>query len=192
MDAPFGFKHSLDPDLFALDRLDALVKRAPEGRFVAQLADSDRVRNGQHATYTTLEGSIPEDLGRRGLHLHFDNLEEWAPEYEEAAKGVLEQVRPHESEPIHSPNIVIRVFSADAPAALHGDGNTQVNCGVGGRTLWHFGPPSNLSPLEIESLMRGGMFLGWRELSPVETFDLAVGDACAAPPSTRTPHGLPR
>jgi hypothetical protein len=188
VESPFGFKHSLDPDLFALDRLDALVQRAPEGRFVAQLADSGRVRNGQDATYTKLEGSLPDDLARRGLHLHFDNLEEWAPEYAEASEGVLELVRPHESEPIHSPNIVIRVFSADAPAALHGDGNTQVNCGVGGRTLWHFGPPSNLSSLEIESLMRGGMFLGWRELSPVQTFDLAVGDACAAPP--RWPHWL--
>ena len=189
MDAPFGFKHGLDPDLFALDRLDALVKRAPEGRFVAQLADSDRVRKGQDATYTTLEGSLAEDLSRRGLHLHFDNLEEWAPEYAEAGAGVLDQVREHEhSSTIHSPNIVIRVFSADAPAALHGDGNTQVNCGVGGRALWHFGPPSNLTPIEIESLMRGGMFLGWRELEPVQTFDLAVGDACAAPP--RWPHWL--
>jgi hypothetical protein len=167
VDAPFGFRHSLDPDLFALDRLDALVGRAPEGRFVAQLADSDRVRNGQQATYTTLEGSLSEDIARRGLHLHFDNLEEWAPEYVEAAQGILEHVRPHESETIHAPNIVIRVFSADAPAALHGDGNTQVNCGVGGRTLWHFGPPSNLTPVEVESLMRGGMFLGWRELAPV-------------------------
>jgi hypothetical protein len=189
MDAPFGFKHGLDPDLFALDRLGDLVSRAPEGRFVVQLADTDKVRRGQDATYTTLEGSLGEDLARRGLHAHFDNLEEWAPEYAEAAKGVLEQVRAHErSSTIHSPNIVIRVFSADAPAALHGDGNTQVNCGVGGRTLWHFGPPSNLTPIEIESLMRGGMFLGWRELEPVQTFDLAVGDACAAPP--RWPHWL--
>jgi hypothetical protein len=189
VDAPFGFKHDLDPDLFALDRLSDLVKRAPEGRFVAQLADSDRVRQGQDATYTKLEGSLAEDIARRGLHVHFDNLEEWAPEYVEAGKGVLEQVRSHErSTSIHSPNIVIRVFSAEAPAALHGDGNTQVNCGVGGRTLWHFGPPSNLTPIEIESLMRGGMFLGWRELQPVQTFDLAVGDACAAPP--RWPHWL--
>jgi hypothetical protein len=36
--------------------------------------------------------------------------------------------------------------------------------------------------------MRGGMFLSWRELAPVQTFDLAVGDACAAPP--RWPHWL--
>jgi hypothetical protein len=188
MDTPFGFKHSLDPDLFALDRLAALVQRAPEGRFVVQLADSDRVRDGQDAIHTKLEGSLPDDLARRGLHVHFDNLEDWAPEYVAAGASVLEQVRPHESETMHSPNIVIRVFSADAPAALHGDGNTQVNCGVGGRTLWHFGPPSNLSPIEIEALMRGGMFLSWRELSPVQTFDLAAGDACAAPP--RWPHWL--
>ena len=124
MDAPFGFKHSLDPDLFALDRLDALVKRAPEGRFVAQLADSDRVRNGQNATYTTLEGSLPEDLGRRGLHLHFDNLEEWAPEYVEASKGVLEHVRParerDDSQPEHrDPRVLGRCAGGTARRRQH-------------------------------------------------------------------------
>ena len=99
------------------------------------------MRKGQDATYTTLEGSLSEDLARRGLHLHFDNLEEWAPEYAEAGAGVLDQVREHEhSSTIHSPNIVIRVFSADAPAALHGDGNTQVNCGVGADDLYVIGP----------------------------------------------------
>ena len=36
--------------------------------------------------------------------------------------------------------------------------------------------------------MRGGMFLPWREMTPVETFDLGPGDGCAAPP--RWPHWL--
>ena len=38
MDAPYAFEHDLDPDLFALDRLDALFRRAPEGKAAVQFA----------------------------------------------------------------------------------------------------------------------------------------------------------
>ncbi len=32
MDEPYSFRHSLDPDLFALDRLDHLLQTAPFGK----------------------------------------------------------------------------------------------------------------------------------------------------------------
>jgi hypothetical protein len=42
MDRPYGFVHELDPDLSALDRIEALSKRAPEGKAGVQLADDGR------------------------------------------------------------------------------------------------------------------------------------------------------
>ena len=44
MDAPYAFKHELDPDLFALDRLDELFRRAPAGKAAVQFADAGRER----------------------------------------------------------------------------------------------------------------------------------------------------
>ena len=189
MDAPFGFRHDLDPGLFTLDRLEELRRAAPEAGFQAQLGDTDRVRPaGTGPIMTTLDGTIAEEVARRPLHLHFHDPQRWAPEYGAAMDSVLASLEDSEGESRMAVSLVIRVFSADAPAALHGDGNTQINCQAAGRTKWHFSPPSNLSAVEIESLMRGGMFLPWREMEPVETFDLGPGDGCAAPP--RWPHWL--
>ena len=56
---PFGFKHDLDLDLFALARLAPLARRAPDGAFTVQLGDEGRERStGVGPTYTTLEGSL--------------------------------------------------------------------------------------------------------------------------------------
>ena len=88
MDAPFGFKHGLDPDLFALDRLGDLVKRAPEGRFVAQLADTRPGAPGAGRDVHDARGLARATTSRgAACTLHFDNLEEWAPEYAEAGQG---------------------------------------------------------------------------------------------------------
>jgi hypothetical protein len=85
-------------------------------------------------------------------------------------------------------SVVIRVFSAGAPVSLHADGETQIDCGVGGRSVWYVARPDALTTEENENLLRGGQFLRWRELPPAFTFDLAPGDGFAAPP--RWPHWL--
>src|SRR5690349_10051314 len=90
MDAPFAFKHELDPDLFSLDRLDALYRKAPPGKAGAQLADEDRVRPaGTGPQLTDLQGTIAEDVASRPLHVHFKDLTEWAREYTAAREQVL-------------------------------------------------------------------------------------------------------
>ena len=187
VDAPWGFAHELDSELFALDRLDALRRRAPAGMFGAQLADAGFERPaGDVPTVVELDGSIADEVARRPLHLHFHDLVAWAPEYADARDQVFEAAG------VKGPRLavetVIRVFSPDVPVALHSDGEIQLDCGVGGRNVWHVGPVSDLSMEENERLLRGGQFLRWRELEPVITFDLHPGQGFGSPP--RWPHWL--
>jgi hypothetical protein len=187
MDAPYAFKHDLDPDLFALDRLDDLFRRAPVGKAGAQLADASRERPaGTGPQMTALEGRLADDVTNRALHVHFHDLTEWAPEYAPAREQVLTAAGIDRSQPMYHETTVIRVFSPEAPVSLHGDGETQINCGLGGRNLWHVYPPSSISQQENESLLRGGQFLSWREMPLFASYDLHPGEAFAAPP--RWPH----
>lgn len=189
MDAPYGFKHQLDPDLFSLDRLDALFRRAPEGKAAVQFADAGRERSpGEGPTMTTLQAPLAEDVAARRLHLHMEDLHDWAPEYGAAREQVLDAAGIDRSEPRYGEMTVIRVFSADVPVALHGDGETQLDCGLGGRNVWHVFPPSGLSQEENEALLRGGHFVPWREMPLFETYDLHAGDGFGAPP--RWPHWI--
>jgi hypothetical protein len=191
MDAPYAFKHELDPDLFALDRIEALFKRAPEGKAGLQFADPGRDRPaGFSPTPTTLQGSLAEDLAARSLHLHLEDLHEWAPEYDSARQQVLDAAGIDPSEAHYGNQTVIRVFTAEVPVALHGDGETQLDCGVGagGRNVWHVYPPSGLSQEENEALLRGGHFVPWREMPLFASYDLHPGDGFAAPP--RWPHWI--
>ena len=101
MDAPYAFKHSLDPDLFALDRLDQLFRRAPAGKAFVQLADEGRERPpGFEPTMTELQGSLADDLAARRLHVHLHDLPEWAPEY---ARGARTGARGRRHRPLASP-----------------------------------------------------------------------------------------
>ncbi len=189
MDAPYAFKHELDADLFALDRLDDLFRRAPEGKAAVQFADADRERpTGTGPVFTELRGSLAEDVGSRRLHAHFHDLSDWAPEYRSAHEHVLEAAGIDRSERLYHETTVIRVFSPEVPVALHGDGETQLDCGVGGRNVWHVFAPSALSQQENEALLRGGQFVPWREMPLFATYDLHPGDAFAAPP--RWPHWI--
>jgi hypothetical protein len=189
MQAPYAFKHELDPDLFTLDRLDALFRRAPKGKAGAQLADEGRVRAaGTGPQMTDLRGSISDDVAARGLHIHMHDLTEWAPEYAASREHILEAAGIDRAQPMYHETTVIRIFSADVPVALHGDGETQINCGLGGRNLWHAYPPSGLSQVENEALLRGGQFLPWREMPLFASYDLHPGDGFAAPP--RWPHWI--
>jgi hypothetical protein len=191
MDAPYAFKHELDPDLFALDRIEALFNRAPAGKAAIQFADTDRARPSSFVpTQTTIQGSLTEDLAARPLHLHMEDLHEWAPEYDPARQQVLEAAGIDPSERHYANQTVIRVFSPDVLVSLHGDGETQIDCGVGtgGRNVWHVSPPSSLSQQENEALLRGGHFVPWREMPLFATYDLHPGDGFAAPP--RWPHWI--
>ncbi|HXY17367.1 MAG TPA: hypothetical protein VEH79_04275 [Gaiellaceae bacterium] len=187
MDIPYGFKHELDPDLLALDRIEALVRRAPEGLATVQLADPGRERQGE-PTVTKLEGTLAEDVLERQLHVHLEQLHEWAPEYAQARAAVLEAAGIDPAERHFVDSTVIRVFSPDAPVSLHADPETQINCGFGGRSVWHVYTPSGLSQQENESLLHGGHFLPWREMQHFESYDLHLGDGFAAPP--RWPHWI--
>lgn len=187
IDKPFGFEHGLDLDLFSLDRIDGLLRRAPAGKAHVRTADPGLERTEEPAD-VELEGSLAEECARRPLHVYLTDLPEWAPEYGTARDQVLDAAGIDRSERVYHETTNIRVFSAEAPVALHADGETQFNAGVGGRTIWHFSWPSGLAQEEHEALLRGGQFLAWRELPVFASFDLGPRDACAAPP--RWPHWL--
>lgn len=189
MDAPYAFRHDLDPELFALDRLDSLVRKAPEGKALVQMADDGRERpSGAQPTMTRLDGSIADDVRARPLHIHLHDVAEWAPEYRDARGQVLDAAGIDRSERRYGEMTVIRIFSPEVPVSLHADGETQIDCGVGGRNTWHVYPPSGLSQEENEALLRGGHFLPWREMPLFATYDLHPGDGFAAPP--RWPHWI--
>ncbi len=137
---------------------------------------------------TKLEKPIAEDVLARPLHVHFSDLTDWAPEYREPRQQVLEAAGIPQDEPRYGEMTVIRVFSPDVPVALHGDGETQLDCGLAGRNDWHVYPPSGLSQEENEALLRGGHFVPWREMPLFATYDLHPGDGFAAPP--RWPHWI--
>jgi hypothetical protein len=189
MDAPYPFKVDLDPDLFALDRLEALFRRAPGNLAVAFEADTGRERPAGARRVVQLESSsLEQGLADQRLHIRFEDLHEWATEYRGAREAVLEAAGVLTTEPHYLNSTVIRIFSPGVPVALHGDGETQLNVGMGGRSVWHVYPPSSLSQPEAEGLLRGGQFVKWREMTLFASYDLGVGDAFAAPP--RWPHWI--
>jgi len=189
VDAPYSFKHELDPDLFSLDRLDALFRRAPQGKAEVQFADDGRERApGSQPTMTALQKPLAEDVLERRLHVHLHDVDSWAPEYAEARAQVLEAAGIDTALPRYGEQTVIRVFSPEVPVSLHADGETQIDCGLGGRNDWHVYPPSGLSQEENEALLRGGHFVPWREMPLYATYDLHPGDGFAAPP--RWPHWI--
>ena len=72
----------LDPDLFSLDRLDALFRKAPGNLRTAFEADTGRERPAGARRVVQLESSTLErDLADRPLHIRFEDLDQWATEY---------------------------------------------------------------------------------------------------------------
>jgi len=178
---PIGFRHELDTALFTLERIDDLLRRAPAANRHVRTADEGKERT-QSPEDVTLEAPLADELARRPLHVYLEDLPDWAPEYGAARDHVLDAAGVDRSQKLYNQTCNIRVFTPEAPVSLHADGETQVNCGVGGRTIWHFGPPGLLEEEEHEALLRGGQFLRWRDYEPTHSFDLHPGDACAAPP----------
>jgi hypothetical protein len=189
MDTPYRFHVDLDPDLFTLDRLDALYRKASPKHRTAWYSDVGRERPPGRVPPAQLRRStIAEDLAEQRIDLRITRLHEWDPDYEKAREQVLDAagVNPRERQYVKS--TTIRIFSPGAVVAFHGDGETQFNVGVGGRNVWHLYPPDSLSPIESEALLRGGRFPPWRETTPFATYDLGIGDAFAAP--SRWPHWI--
>ena len=83
MDAPYAFKHELDPDLFALDRLDQLFRRAPAGKAFVQLADEGRERPPGFEPTMTDAARVARRRPRRAPRCTSISTTstEWAPEY---------------------------------------------------------------------------------------------------------------
>ncbi|HEY4412304.1 MAG TPA: hypothetical protein VGN06_04840 [Gaiellaceae bacterium] len=187
MREPFSFRHELDPDLFALDRLDHLLRTAPPGKAHVRTADTDKERTSEPHD-VELDEPLADALATRSLHVYLQDLPEWATEFRPARDHVLDAAGVDRTEKHYIETCNIRIFSGDAPVSLHADGETQFNCGIAGRNVWHFAAPELVTDEEHEWLLRGGQFLPWRELGETRTFDLAPGDACAAPP--RWPHWL--
>lgn len=184
---PFAFHHELPGDLFALDRIDDLLRRAPAGRTHVREADTGEERTREPED-VRLESTLADELARRPLHVSIAELHEWAPEYVAARDQVLERAGVDLTQRRYLDSCTIRVFTPNSPVSLHADGETQLNCGISGRNVWHFSPPALLTEQEHEALLRGGQFLRWREHIPTHSFALEPGDACAAPP--RWPHWL--
>jgi hypothetical protein len=188
VETPFGFDVELDRDLFALDRLDALYRRGKaDGHAQAREADPGFERREDPPTFE-LARPIADEVGPRKLHISFEDVTSWAPEYAEQRDRVLDAAGVDRTQQLFHLVTNIRIFSPEGPVALHADPETQINTGVGGRNVWHFSWPSGLSQEEHENLLHGGHFLPWRELEIWKTFDLHPGQACAAPP--RWPHWL--
>jgi hypothetical protein len=188
MDMPFGFDVELDPELFTLDRLDALYRRgASDGKAGAQDADPGFERN-EDPDVIPLQEPVADAVAKRPLHVWYTNVTEWAPEYVELRDRVLDTAGVDRTQKLYHLVTNIRIFSPDGPVALHADPESQINCGVGGRNIWHFSWPSGLSLVEQENLLHGGHFLKWRELPVLNTFDLRPGQACYAP--SRFPHWI--
>jgi hypothetical protein len=188
VDTPISFQHGLDLDLFAWDRLEDLRRRAPAGLFRIQDADPGFERDEQPAAIDTSEPLEKLARGERKIHAYFHDITSFAPEYAAARDQVMDAAGEDRHQPLYHLVTNIRVFSPEGPVALHGDGESQLNCGVGGRNVWHFSTPSGLSQEEHENLLRGGQFLKWRELPVWKSFDLGPGDGCGAPP--RWPHWI--
>ena len=63
MKSPYAFEVKLDPELFTLERMDALFRRAPEGKASVQFADADRERAvGAEPVMTELQAPLAEDV----------------------------------------------------------------------------------------------------------------------------------
>jgi hypothetical protein len=181
MDAPISFHVDLDPDLFTLDKIDSLFKRAPEGKRDIWYAGFSKDHVPEATGAQLKAATVAEDLATQKLHLRVKDLTSWAPEYKAAREQVLEAAGIDPSAPRYSETTAIRLFSAGAVTALHADGETQFNVGVGGRNVWHVYQPSVISTAEAESILRGQRFMGWRESEPFATYDLGIGDGFAAP-----------
>ena len=177
-------QHGLDPDLFALDRLDHLLVTAPGHDGQVKLADTGLERPEQRPQYDRRLAPLERDLAERRLHVHIYGVHVWGPPPLKAAcERLLAEVAPIGDR--IKPLSVIRIFGPGVPWAYHAEGEHYLNCAVAGRNLWHVREPFALGQREHEAITNGRPFLELRD-EPEEVHDLPTGEALLVP--GRHPH----
>lgn len=178
---PFGFRHALDPDLFAADRLDWLCRTAPADDLAVQYGDASRVRDGDRPEYTSLRGPVLDDARERTVQVRIFRVAEWGGDaYREARDQILADASPYRPDEIHFVTTMVRVFSPGCIVALHGDPDPKLVCALNGHTTWHVRDRAEMTALQHERLLRGEFFLPWWDC-PEQQLDLGPGDGCHVP-----------
>ena len=178
---PFSFRHAIDPDLFAPDRLDWLCRNAPPADLGVQFGDAGPERAGDRPEYTTLRGHVLDDVRERTLQIRIFRVADWGgAAYREARDEILAEASPHAPAGLHFVTTMVRVFSPGCMVALHGDPDPKLVCAVEGHTTWHVRDRTEMTPLQHERLLRGQFFLPWRDC-PEEQLEVGPGDGCHVP-----------
>jgi len=169
---PFEFDVRVVDGLFDLDRLDALYRSgAATGDAFARVRGAD----------VELRRPLAEELASGQLEVTLSDVLEWAPEYNPMCDRALYDAGAYFAQQLVALRVDIRISAPDGPAALYADPSSRLNVEVGGRSVWHYAKPDELTVEEHERLTADGS-LPWRPLDRVITFDLGPGRACAAPP----------
>jgi hypothetical protein len=186
---PRLFRHPLPTDLLPPDRLDTIVRTAPSGKVVVQLADEGRERLGQRPVYTTARFPVAEDVLERAVMYRIFDPHEWAgADLADARDALLAQQGPDPALGRHGVWPLIRIFSPGAVVALHGDPDMKLVAAFSGRTVWHVRPAGTMTAREHEDLLHGGFFLPFRPSDAERSLDIGTGDGAYVP--SRWPHWL--
>jgi hypothetical protein len=189
VDEPRRFRHPLPDDLLTPDRLDEIVRTAPPGKVVVQLADAGRERLGQKPVTTEPRYPIVHDVCARPVMYRIFDPHEWAGDDLARARDLLlerEGLDPALGR--HGVWPLIRVFSPGAEVAYHGDPDMKLVAAFTGRTVWHVRPATELTAREHEDLLHGGFFLPYRASAAERSLELGPGDGAYVP--SRWPHWL--
>jgi hypothetical protein len=189
VDTPRLFEHSLDPNLFTSDRLDALCRGAIErGTLKVQFTDPGRQRYGNEPIYTRPSYPVLEDARSRPVQYRIMDVDDFGgPEYRECLEHIFEVAGPDPSLGRIRPETVVRVFTPGAVVALHGDPDLKLVSTIAGETIWWVRPPEAMTAEEHEDLLRGGFFLNWRDWED-EGLRIPPGHGCFVP--SRWAHWL--
>ena len=180
-DRPFTFKHALDPELFAPDRLDWLCRNAPTQDLAVQLGDADRVRIGNRPEYTSLRGPVIETRCERVIQVRIFQVDEWGgAAYRDARDQMLAAFSPYPADEIHFVTTMVRVFSPGCMVALHGDPDPKLVCALQGHTTWHVRDRTEMTELQHERLLRGQFFLPWWD-APEQQLEIGPAQGCHVP-----------
>jgi hypothetical protein len=186
---PRLFRHPLPADLLPPDRLDDIVRTAPAGKVVVQLADAGRERLGQKPVYTEARFPIVGDVLERAVMYRIFDPHEWAgSDLADARDTLLAQQGLDPALGCHGVWPLIRVFSPGAVVALHGDPDMKLVAAFSGRTIWHVRPATEMTEREHEDLLHGGFFLRFRPSDAERSLDIGAGDGAYVP--SRWPHWL--
>jgi hypothetical protein len=187
-DIPSLFEHSLDPDLFTGEKLDALCREADRrGSLKVQFADPGRQRYGNDPIYTRPSYPILEDVLRRPIQYRIMDVDLFDPAFRVCRDEIFELAGPDPSLGRYDAHTVVRVFTPGVIVAIHGDPDLKLVSTIAGETIWWARPPDTMTREEQESLLRGNFFLEWRDHDDTE-LRIPPGHGCFLP--SRWPHWL--